>query len=109
MKQWKIFVAFAAIFLVSHLKYVTRSRERAFFLGALRLRVAYRRLVEEHRRCLPRAAFDRPPLKSLLRDPGTGDPVELVELEPGHLWIVWPDATAGPGDRPPRVVVRCPY
>ncbi len=98
-----------ALYIVMHRKYHLRTVNRAFYLGSLRLRLAYRQLSEKLGRCPGKAAFERPPLQALRTDVVTGKPFDIRELEPGHLRIAWPKSVKYDQQWPPITVVRCPY
>lgn len=100
---------FQAMNIVGFRKYHLRTSSRAFYLGALRLRLAYRRLAETSHRCPNLSAFDRAPLKQLRNDLVTGKPFDLQELETGHLRIAWPKAAPSETKYKLLTVLRCPY
>ena len=100
---------FQDINIVGHRKWHLLTTARAFYLGALRLRLAYRILAETSHRCPKMSAFDRAPLKQLRNDLVTGKPFDLQELETGHLRIAWPKAAPFETQYTLLAVLRCPY
>jgi len=92
-------------------KYLKLLGGRRFRLAALRLHARYRRIADGRGVCPDLAAFGKPPLKALTRDPSTGRPMRISGDGPGRFVVRMSAQAAYPKDGlgPPAVVIKCQH